>query len=78
MMKATAGDPPDWFQPPEDIERVAVCRASGLRASDSCKLLEAPDGRSNVYEDYFVLGTAPYDVCPGHTAPPPSLEPAAF
>ena len=78
MMKATAGDPPDWFQPPEDIERVAVCRASGLRASDSCKLLEAPDGRSNVYEDYFVLGTAPYDVCPGHTAPPPNPERAAF
>jgi 1A family penicillin-binding protein len=78
MMKATAGQKPDWFQPPNDVEKVTVCRASGLRATDSCKLLKTDDGRPNAYEDYFLLGTAPYDACPGHTAPPPPVDGVAF
>jgi 1A family penicillin-binding protein len=78
MMKATAGQAPDWFQPSNDVEKVTVCRASGLRATDSCKLLNTDDGRPNAYEDYFLLGTAPYDVCPGHTAPPPPADSVAF
>jgi membrane carboxypeptidase/penicillin-binding protein len=78
MIKATAGQAPDWFQPPNDVEKVTVCRASGLRATDSCKLLGTEDGRPNAYEDYFLVGTAPYDVCPGHTAPLPAIEPVAF
>jgi hypothetical protein len=54
------------------VERVTVCRATGLRATDSCKLVDGADGKSNVYDDYYLAGTAPYDTCPGHTAPPPS------
>ena len=49
--------------------KITVCRASGLRATDACKF-ETADGRPNVYEDYFLLGTGPYDACPGHTPPP--------
>jgi penicillin-binding protein 1A len=78
MMKATAGQAPDWFQPPNDVEKVRVCRATGLRAADSCALVETADGRPNVYEDYFMLGTAPYNSCPGHTAPPPAIETVTF
>jgi membrane carboxypeptidase/penicillin-binding protein len=78
MMKATAGQAPDWFQPPNDVEKVRVCRATGLRAADSCALVETADGRPNVYEDYFLLGTAPYNSCPGHTAPPPAIETVTF
>ena len=78
MMAATAGQSPDWFQPPTDVEKVTVCRATGLRATDACKLVETADGTPNVYEDYFLTGTAPYDTCPGHTAPPPITEAANF
>jgi penicillin-binding protein 1A len=37
MVKATAGDPPDWFRPPPDVEKVTICRASGQRATDGCR-----------------------------------------
>lgn len=71
MMKATAGNGADWFEPPTDVERIAICRETGLRATDSCRLVGRDDGSSNVYEDYYLLGTGPYEMCPGHTAPSP-------
>ena len=37
MKKATAGDTPDWFTPPADVEKVTICRLSGLRATDACR-----------------------------------------
>jgi 1A family penicillin-binding protein len=37
MKVATAKDAPDWFQPPADVEKVTVCRLSGLRATEACK-----------------------------------------
>jgi len=70
MKAATAGQIPSWFQPPSDVEKIVVCRETGMRATETCKF-ETPDGRANVYEDYFLLGTGPFDVCPGHAAPPP-------
>jgi penicillin-binding protein 1A len=73
MKAATAGRMPSWFQPPADVEKIAVCRETGMRATDACKF-ETPEGRANVYEDYFLLGTGPFDMCPGHSAPPPAPE----
>ena len=37
MKTATADDRPDWFQPPADVEKVAICRVSGLLATDACR-----------------------------------------
>jgi len=37
MKQATAKDPPDWFDVPPDVEKVTVCRVSGLRATDGCR-----------------------------------------
>lgn len=37
MKQATAGDKPDWFQPPADVEKVTICRLSGQRATDACR-----------------------------------------
>jgi 1A family penicillin-binding protein len=37
MKTATAGDRPDWYQPPPDVEKVAICRLSGERATDACR-----------------------------------------
>ena len=70
MMKATEGAKPDWFKPTTDVVRAAVCRHSGLRAAESCKAASHEDGRPNVVDDYFLMGTEPYESCSGdHTAP---------
>ena len=37
MKQATAGDPPDWFSPPADVQKLTVCRLSGQRATDGCR-----------------------------------------
>jgi len=37
MKTATAGDRPDWFQPPPDVVKVAICRTSGMLATDACR-----------------------------------------
>jgi 1A family penicillin-binding protein len=68
MAKATVGAKSERFTMPPDVERVAICRASGQRASTGCRL-SAGDNRG-VYEEMFLLGTGPYDTCHGvHTDP---------
>ena len=37
MKSATAHDRPDWFQPPPDVEKVTICRVSGMLATDACR-----------------------------------------
>jgi hypothetical protein len=37
MKAATSGDKPDWFTPPDDVEKVSICRLSGLRATEACR-----------------------------------------
>jgi penicillin-binding protein 1A len=37
MKVATAHDRPDWFQPPADVEKVTICRLSGMLATDACR-----------------------------------------
>ncbi len=70
MKNATAGSKPDWFEMPSDVERIAVCRKSGMRASVECRVTVHDDGSANVFEDYFLMGTGPYETCAGsHTDP---------
>jgi membrane carboxypeptidase/penicillin-binding protein len=70
MKKATEGNAPTWFDMPSDVERIAVCRRSGMRASAECRTHAGEDGRANVYEDYYLMGTGPYESCTGvHTDP---------
>jgi membrane carboxypeptidase/penicillin-binding protein len=38
MKRATAGDRADWFQAPADVEKIAICRTSGLLATEACRL----------------------------------------
>jgi penicillin-binding protein 1A len=65
MMSATEGDQADWFELPPDVERATICRKTGLRASAACRLAYTEDGRPNIYDDYYLRGTAPYEVCSG-------------
>ena len=51
------------FDKPDDIITVAVCKDSGLRATETCK--NDPRG-SRVYTEYFDKGTAPTKSCPCH------------
>ncbi len=37
MKRATRGAGADWFEMPADVERVAICRASGARAAPACR-----------------------------------------
>jgi penicillin-binding protein 1A len=70
MKKATAGNAPDWFPVPSDVERIAVCRKSGMRAASECRTFLSEDGHRNVSEDYYLMGTGPYESCTGsHTDP---------
>jgi membrane carboxypeptidase/penicillin-binding protein len=38
MKQATAADKADWYPVPPDVERVSICRLSGQRATDACRL----------------------------------------
>jgi hypothetical protein len=42
MREATAGAGPDWYAMPADVEKVAICRLSGVRATDACRRAEMP------------------------------------
>jgi penicillin-binding protein 1A len=75
MKKATAEMKPDWFEMPSDVERIAICRITGLRASKSCRTALTEDGKPNVYEDLFMRGTGPYDRCNGRHTDPAPLDP---
>jgi len=61
MKQATSNDPPDWFSTPPDVEKVNICRLSGLRATDACRA----DG---AYDEYFSIGSAPTELCLMHNA----------
>ena len=75
MKAATRGDRRDWFQRPDDVIGVNVCRVSGRLANSGCGsvLSVSTDGftttRSQVYTEFFVKGTEPTSFCPIHTAP---------
>jgi penicillin-binding protein 1A len=37
MKLATTGAKPDWYPVPADVEKVAICRISGARATEGCR-----------------------------------------
>lgn len=77
MKVATRDAKPEWFPMPADVEKVAICRISGARATPSCKhhylTDEAPVGTSG-------LMTADYMVPPvsGLPAPQPVVYEELF
>jgi membrane carboxypeptidase/penicillin-binding protein len=71
MKKVTDAKSTAWFDMPSDIQRVSVCRKSGMRASAACRIAHTEDGSPNTYDDYFLKGTGPYEVCAGDHVEPP-------
>jgi penicillin-binding protein 1A len=43
MRAATSGDVADWYKMPPDVEKVAICRLSGARATEACRRASAFD-----------------------------------
>lgn len=43
MRAATTGDTADWYKMPPDVEKVAICRLTGARATDACRRASALD-----------------------------------
>ncbi len=75
MKLATRGDKPDWYEVPADVERVAVCRISGARASEGCRHqvivpMEVLDSSSSelASSDVDLLAVAPLQLAPTEPA----------
>ena len=72
MKTATQGNPPDWFDRPDSIVGVNVCRLSGKLPNVGCGNVQTMDAdgnietRSMIYTDYFVKGRQPTTLCPLH------------
>ncbi|CAN5756580.1 PBP1A family penicillin-binding protein [soil metagenome] len=72
MKAATKGHKQDWFDRPDDVVALNICRVSGRRPNDGCGDVEvvSPDGfiesRSMIYTEYFVKGSQPSAICPVH------------
>jgi penicillin-binding protein 1A len=72
MKQATKGDEPTWFRAPATVKGVDICRISGKLPVDGCRhaIVTDKEGnlavRSQVYTEYFVRGTEPYDYCVYH------------
>ena len=81
MTAATKGAKPDWYRMPEDVEKVRICRLSGMRAGPRCDehvldvavlpgepvltISDVPP-EPNVYEDLFPIGSIPPEICTLH------------
>jgi penicillin-binding protein 1A len=80
---STKGHTAQDFNPPESAEKVEICRASGLRATDFCyEKIKAPDGTSksvrNTYFEYLRPGTSFSASCNLHTGEGLSADIVAF
>ncbi len=80
---STKGHTAQDFTPPESAEKVEICRASGLRATDFCyEKIKSPDGTSksvrNTYFEYLRPGTTFNASCSLHTGEGLSADIVAF
>ena len=73
MKHATQGHRPEWYEMPADIEKVAICRLSGARATEACRYHYVP---SEVPAATIGLIRAGGYLVPA--APPPPVEPPVF
>jgi len=73
MKRATRGDKPEWFDRPDNVVGVNVCRMSGKLPAGGCDNVAVVDrdgqieNRSMVYMEYFVKGTQPTEICHLHS-----------
>ena len=86
MSAATKGARPEWYRMPEDVEKVKICRLSGMRAGPDCdaEMLQPVELETdvppepNVYEDLFPIGSVPSEICTLHDPFPPPVAALYF
>ena len=71
MKQATRGAKAEWFTMPAGVEKVAMCRLSGARATPACRYHYMPAPQP---AESMVAG----DVPAGYAAPLPSSEPPVY
>jgi membrane carboxypeptidase/penicillin-binding protein len=61
MTAATKGSKPEWYRMPSDVEKVAICRLSGMRAGPRCNeaIVEAPSPDAMVVDADYPSDPAP-------------------
>jgi membrane carboxypeptidase/penicillin-binding protein len=73
MSAATKGSKPDWYRMPSDVEKVRMCRSSGMRAGSHCEGerldLPAPPGEPMTIDARY----APQERAPGDMPPEPNV-----
>ena len=69
MKQATKGHRAEWYKLPSDVERVAICRRSGARATDACR---------HQYVLAAVSGPVMFSSAGYVEAPPPPSEPPVY
>ena len=82
MRVATKGARAEWFSTPPGLERIAICRLSGGRATEACRHPELvpaayqveASSEPPVFEDLFPIGTGPTEMCPLHSDPASALQ----
>ncbi len=70
MKQATTGAKADWYDTPSDVEKVAICRLSGARATEACRHQNDAAFVPAVYSE----SGAVQDAEPEAPAPPPVYE----
>ena len=71
MSAATKGAKPEWYRMPTDIEKVAICRLSGMRAGPRCHEVHVETGAP----DMALIGARR---SPDRTAPVEADEPSVY
>jgi 1A family penicillin-binding protein len=74
MKQATAGHDSEWFEKPEDVMSVTICRISGRLPNYGCSNVPTTtaegwtEWRSMLMTEFFRKGTQPTSVCPLHAS----------
>lgn len=72
MRHATKGAKADWYPTPPDVEKVTICRLTGVRATDACRHSVQPAAEFPAVMD--TLYPAPQPVAEAEPAEPPVYE----
>ena len=78
MKAATIGARPDWYEVPADVEKVAICRLTGARATEGCRHVLPPSTDPEGADDALAklgLGSWPPPVA---SLPGPPPEPNVY
>jgi 1A family penicillin-binding protein len=75
MRNATEGAKPDWYAMPDGIEKVAICRVSGARATEACRNPVPPPPTFGDALASIGVVQYPADVQAAALPPPPLEQP---